>query len=194
MPTIAELSDSELLMKYDKLNDYLELIKKEMKKRGLRKSLSDSILSYLESSDVKVSRPNKITTTIRKAEPPSGVMEVVSDSDSDVTIKTSTSKTAKPKKLPLKKKPTKKAVSPPKPPKSAKSTAKTAKSTAKTATKTNKRAVDKATVVEIKAVLERNGVTFKSRDTKKVLLELASKNNLIRTIEYYHNANSTPAK
>ncbi len=181
MPTIRELSNTELLLKYDKLNDYLELVKKEVKRRGLRKSLSEHLSSWFDPDEVSVTapRPSHISTSIKKTSLPPGVMEVVSDSDSDpsapkapLKLKVSRGGSKSKSKAKIK---AKKAATPPKPP---------------SAAKPKKREVEKATVAEIKAVLTRNGVKFKSRDTKKVLLEIAAKHNLIRTISYYHDKNS----
>lgn len=178
MPTIRELSDTELLLKYDKLNDYLELIKREVKRRGLRKNLSDHLTSLFSSSEVSVTSPrtSHIRASVKKTSPPAGTMEIVSDSDSEPTapeaplkIKVSRGGTKSKSNAKVKSK----KVTPPKPPPAAKS---------------KKREVEKATVVEIKAVLTRNNVKFKSKDNKKMLLEIATKHNLIRTICYYHNS------
>lgn len=177
MPTIRELSNTELLLKYDKVKVFIDIIEKEVKRRGLRKSFTEHISSWFDPDEVSVTAP-RITTSVKKTSPPSGVMEVVSDSDSDnpppraplkLKVSRGGSKTkAKPKSRP------KKAAVPPKPP----------------VTKPKKREVERATVAEIRAVLTRNSVKFKSRDTKKILLEIAAKHNLIRTISFFHAKNS----
>ena len=193
MPTLAELSDNELLLKQDKITTYLELVNKEIKRRGLRKNLVDHLTSWLDTTDVKVTAPrptspfsttssrsttSNVETSIRKTTKPTTRLEVVSSSDEDDDPALKKGFTHRKKTAPK----------PPKPPKT--------KSAPKSASKTSsssgsKRPVEKATVQEIKTVLTRNGVTFKSRDTKADLLKLAGNKNLIRTIEFYHIKNSS---
>lgn len=152
------------------------MLNKEVKRRGLRKSFTEKLTSFFDTDDISVSsRGTNIRESIKKTSPPAGQMEVVSDSDSSsnshhpaVKVKVSRSTkggTKKKKTIPAK---------PPKPP----------------AAKTKKRAAEKATVKEIKEVLTRNNVKFKSKDKKADLLEIAAKCNLLRTIEYYHSKNS----
>lgn len=171
MPTIRELSDTELKLKIDKVSEFLSLLRKEASRRGMKTSFADKISSWFETDEVSVTTPRKtsIRSTIKKTSPPAGVMEVVSDSDSSDAPpppkpKQSSNKTTKktPKKAPT-------------------------KASKKAETKTKKREVEKATIAEIKAVLDRNNVKYKSRDTKATLLEIATKANMIRTIVNYHN-------
>ena len=169
MPTISELTDKELLIKYDKVEDYLLLLKKEMKRRGLRKTFMEKLASVLDAEDLEVTRPStsdasSIKTHISKKKTR---VYVSSSSDEDAALKKPKPKSkikiktvsAKPKAKPKPEKPQK------------------------------KRAVEKATIPEIKTVLTRNGVKFKSKDNKATLLEIARNNNLIRTIEYYREKN-----
>lgn len=189
---ITELSDSELLLKVEKAQFFMDMLNKEVRQRGLKKTFTDKLTSFFETRDIPVStsRTTNIVESIRKVSPPSGRIEVVSDSDTSssgsgidpavkikVTRKPKTGGTKKPVQVvkPKPKPKPKKAVKPPAPP----------------AAKPKKRAAAKATVKEIKLVLERNNVKFKSKDTKPTLLEIAAKHNLLRTIEYFHEKNSS---
>lgn len=196
MPTISELSDSELLLKYDKLNDYLELIKKEVKRRGLRKTFTEHISSWFDTDEVEVTRPRPSSaaagTNVRehitkvKRKPITRQMQVVSDSSSDEddpAVKRGSRGGGKSKTKPKSKQKSKtKKVS------SSASVA-SSKSSKSTGSK-KKREVEKATIPEIKHVLKANNVKFGSKDNKAKLLELASKHCLINTIVYYKNKNS----
>lgn len=188
---INELSNSELLLKVEKAQFFMDMLNKEVRRRGLKKTFTDKLTSFFETRDIPVttSRTTNIGESIRKVSPPSGRIEVVSDSDSSssgsgidpavkikVTRKPKTGGAKKSVKVAkLKAKKATKAVKPPAPPPA----------------KPKKRAAAKATVKEIKLVLERNNVKFKSKDTKPTLLEIAAKHNLLRTIEYFHEKNSS---
>ncbi len=92
MPMISDLTDTELLLKYDKLNDYLVLVKKEVKRRGLRKTFTDHISTWLDPSDTTVTRAapppppaatySRVRTVVKK-KPTSTRIEVVESSSDD---------------------------------------------------------------------------------------------------------------
>lgn len=187
---ITELSDSELLLKVEKAQFFIDMLNKEVRRRGLKKTFTDKLTAFFETRDIPVSTSSttNIVETIKKLNPPSGKIEVVSDSESSslgssvdpavkikVARKPKTGGDKKPVKVVKTMSKPKNAVKPPTPP----------------AEKPKKRAAAKATVKEIKLVLERNNVKFKTKDTKPTLLEIAAKHNLLRTIEYFHEKNSS---